>query len=285
MIRYKQPKGPASIYRTKGPAEREEQRNQQKILAQKAPSFNVYKRDEIKEVLHALFGGKCAYCESRYAATQPMDVEHWRPKTEVHEANGNVLRFQYAFLAADWTNLLPSCIDCNRERTQHVVFPDQTRRQLTLGKGNRFPVQGARAVDRTSLANEVPLLLNPYADNPEDHLEFLREGVVRAKNTCAKADCSIEVYALNRSGLVNERYERVLLVEKSLHTIRQLAKALEKSQDIKAVRILEDLISYEMTALRALRNDNQPYALLARQFTDAFFASTDGMPQVLQRKP
>jgi hypothetical protein len=144
-----------------------------------------------------------------------MDVEHWRPKAEVHEANGTVVRHQYSFLAADWANLLPSCIDCNRERIHEVVFPDQIRRKLTIGKGNRFPVQGTRAADRASLPTESALLLSPYWDTPEDHLEFLREGVVRSKNASAKAGNSIEVYALNRSGLVNERYERVLMVEKS----------------------------------------------------------------------
>jgi len=86
------------------------------------------------------------------------------------------------------------------------------------------------------------------------------------------------VYALNRSGLVNERYERVLLVEKSIHTIRKLAKALENTADSKVLNIVQDLISYEMTALRALRAEPQPYALLARQLTDQFFASPDGAP-------
>jgi uncharacterized protein (TIGR02646 family) len=278
MIRRPQPPGPAAVYRAKGPAEKEETRNRERILAGKAPSYAVYKREEIKEALHKLFHGKCAYCESRYAATQPMDVEHWRPKAEVHEANGTVLRHQYAFLAADWTNLLPSCIDCNRERSHEVVFPNSVRKKLVLGKGNRFPVNGSRATDRPSLANEVALLLSPYWDVPEEHLEFLREGVVRPKKRSVKAEHSIEVYALNRSGLVNERYERVLLVEKSIHTIRKLAKALENTADSKVLNIVQDLISYEMTALRALRADPQPYALLARQLTDQFFASPDGAP-------
>jgi hypothetical protein len=51
------------------------------------------------------------------------------------------------------------------------------------------------------------LLLSPYVDTPETHLEFLREGVVRAKNASIKAVNSIEVYALNRSGLVNDTSE------------------------------------------------------------------------------
>jgi uncharacterized protein (TIGR02646 family) len=280
MIGCKQSTGPTAIYRAKGPAEREEERNRARIVAGQAPSFAVYKSDEIKAALHLMFHGKCAYCESRYVATQPMDVEHWRPKSEVHEANGTVLRHQYWFLAADWSNLLPSCIDCNRERIHEVVFPDRTRRELKLGKGNRFPVQGSRAKDRVSLPNEVVLLLNPYTDTPEDHLEFTREGVVRPRNSSPKAENSIEVYALNRSGLVNERYERVLLVEKSIHTIRKLAQVLEGTPDPKASNVIKDLIGYEMTALRMMREEKQPYSLLARQLIDQFFASRDGMPKL-----
>ena len=34
--------------------------------------FNVYRRAEIKQAFRLLFFDKCAYCESRYAATQ-----HW----------------------------------------------------------------------------------------------------------------------------------------------------------------------------------------------------------------
>jgi uncharacterized protein (TIGR02646 family) len=279
MIAYKQPPGPTAIYRTKGPAEKEETRNRDRIAVGDAPSYAVYKREEIKQALHELFHGKCAYCESRYGATQPMDVEHWRPKAEVHNADGTVLRHQYAFLAADWSNLLPSCIDCNREREHEVIYPNNVRQKMVLGKGNRFPVNGTRATDRPSLATEIVLLLSPYVDTPETHLEFLREGVVRPKNASVKAVHSIEVYALNRSGLVNERYERVLLVEKAIHTIRKLAQVLEGNVEPKAASIVKDLISYEMTALRALRAEGQPYALLARQMTDAFFASADGAPR------
>jgi uncharacterized protein (TIGR02646 family) len=278
MIRCQQPPGPGLIYGAEGPAEKEEARNRERISRGRAPTYSVYKREEIKEALHKLFHGKCAYCESRYAATQPMDVEHWRPKAEVHEANGDVLRHQYSFLAADWTNLLPSCIDCNRERVHEVVFPDNVRKRLVLGKGNRFPVAGSRATDRSSLNFEIVLLLSPYLDTPEDHLEFVHEGVLRPKNDSVKAERSIEVYALNRSGLVNERYERVLAVEKSIHTIRKLAQVLESSSDARVASMVKDLISYEMTALRALREDSQPYALLARQLTDHFFSSPDGSP-------
>jgi len=86
----------------------------------------------------------------------------------------------------------------------------------------------------------------------------------------------------NRVGLVNERYERILLIQKYIHTIRRQARALEKDIPPSVAEILRDLISYEMTALRALRDKRQPSALLSRQLTNEFFASGDGMPANLR---
>ncbi|MEF9674035.1 hypothetical protein QNM99_25505 [Pseudomonas sp. PCH446] len=44
-----------------------------------------------------------------------MDVEHYRPKGAVSEDASHP---GYWWVAMDWDNLLPSCIDCNRKRKQ-----------------------------------------------------------------------------------------------------------------------------------------------------------------------
>ena len=80
-------------------------------------NYTAYTKKPLKKALTVLFHGKCAYCESRYAGSQPMDVEHWRPKGKVETANGEYPG--YYWLAATWANLLPSCIDCNRSRKQY----------------------------------------------------------------------------------------------------------------------------------------------------------------------
>ena len=83
----------------------------------KSYPFKVYGHQQIKDALAALFFNKCAYCETPYAATQPVDVEHFRPKGEVAEDKEHP---GYYWLAASWENLFPSCIDFNRERTQQL---------------------------------------------------------------------------------------------------------------------------------------------------------------------
>ena len=102
-------------------------------------SFSYYKNDAVKARLVDLFHGKCAYCESFYSSTQPMDVEHFRPKGAVAEDDEHP---GYYWLAATWENLLPSCIDCNRQRNQFDVVEGET---ISLGKKDRFPIGGTRA--------------------------------------------------------------------------------------------------------------------------------------------
>ena len=77
--------------------------------------FHAYKADEVKRRLEDLFHGKCAYCESFYAAQAPVDIEHYRPKGAVEDDPDHP---GYWWLAMAWENLLPSCIDCNRRRRQ-----------------------------------------------------------------------------------------------------------------------------------------------------------------------
>ncbi|WP_285374265.1 endonuclease [Pseudomonas sp. lyk4-TYG-107] len=149
----------------------------------KAPTFAVYKSDSVKKQLDELFHGKCAYCESFYASTAPVDVEHYRPKGAVHEDDTHP---GYWWLGMDWENLLPSCIDCNRKRKQ--VMPQLSTKLLTLqegprgfshgvlmssGKKDSFPVLGTRAMSEDCpILDEYPLLLDPCRDNPEEHLRF-----------------------------------------------------------------------------------------------------------------
>lgn len=223
-----------------------------KPAPKKAFTFRAYKSDEVRHSLEALFHGKCAYCESRYDVTAPVDVEHFRPKGPAKDGSHE----GYWWLAAVWTNLLPSCIDCNRRRNQPtpVAHASLTMlladagtsglvRQLMTGKESCFPVGGPRLTtepvserEDAQLTAEAPLLLDPCADDPSDHLAFhidRREpvGLVYARGTggaaaylpAAHSDpaaveraavaagvstrgaVSIQVYGLNRLRLVQER--------------------------------------------------------------------------------
>lgn len=230
--------------------------------------FDIYRDNEIKVALHQLFHGKCAYCESRYAATQPMDVEHWRPKGQIQSATAT-LRPGYYWLAADWNNLLPSCIDCNRERTQlDAVSGDE----MLLGKVDKFPLANDNYADEAGEeAGEVPLLLHPCVDDPSTILEFVGEGVIAPKARRGlpreKAKESIRVYGLNRSELVLQRQEYQKLMELRIATILGLTELLIDTPDLdeSVTLTIEEIMLQEMRALLRAREPDQPYALLARQ--------------------
>ena len=127
---------PQSLAGPNSPAAVELAANRQKVAAGKKRSFSVYSNPDVKAALADVFGGKCAYCESRYDRTQPVDVEHYRPKSEVKV--GEVKVGGYWWLAAVWSNLLPSCIDCNRARSKTSRV---TARARGRGEGQSVPTR------------------------------------------------------------------------------------------------------------------------------------------------
>jgi len=245
----------------------------------KTPSFKfkIYSHESIKRALNELFHGKCAYCESRYAHVHPMEVEHWRPKAAVIEDNdGKKVRpYGYYWLAATWTNLLPSCIDCNRERKYNVLTTGKT---VSYGKGNWFPVEGkTRATAAGGEVREKPLLLHPCVDRPEKYLLFLPDGLVVAISpatgpTAARAKASIRHYGLNRPELILDRRSRMRLIDQKVKLLENLFRHLRRMQASGSgqVEIIEDLISHEFDLLQHFRRRDQPYSQMARQVIDPF---------------
>jgi len=234
--------------------------------------FKAHKADDVKLALAQLFRGKCAYCESRYAVTQPMDVEHFRPKGGVEEigADGKArLAEGYPWLAARWTNLLPSCIDCNRPRIQHDQLTGVDEK---MGKANQFPITGPRMLPQRPTgpepAADAALILDPCVDEPAQHLRFHEDGTVTA--TTEKGRQSIRVYALNRAELAFERLGLARLIEQRLATIEILSWVVDDQVLPEAVRLdLQDLVAHEIDALMDLAEPGRPFSAMARQLIDA----------------
>ena len=203
--------------------------------------FNAYKADDIKKTLHELFHGKCAYCEIRYEGSQPVDIEHYRPKGGVQEKKGHS---GYWWLAATWTNLLPACIDCNRRRGQISVSPGMTLAELEAayketrdlepgGKQNAFPTLDDVWAEfgQDSDLIERPSLIDPTRTDPANHLYWPEAEVpvvlpqVDVQGTeCPRASASIHIYALNRIGLVQSRLEVRDALDAHIDTIRDMAR-------------------------------------------------------------
>src|SRR6185503_7595973 len=201
MIRVRLPEPPHELV-DKGAVELEKARAHfgNAANAGKPFAFGAYKLGPVKDALNATFGFKCAYCESFFGATQPLDVEHFRPKSGVLVGTDLVWGVYY-WLAASWGNLLPSCTDCNRRRKQ--TLPEGG--EQTLGKANQFPIssEAKRAAKEGEEKGESRLLVHPCLDHPEKHLLFEANGIVSWRSR--KGEESIRVYALLRRGLVQAR--------------------------------------------------------------------------------
>lgn len=174
--------------------------------------FRAYQHKDVRDALFRIFHGVCAYCE---APVRSIEIEHYRPKGSVKTEAGESPPGYY-WLAATWANLLPSCHDCNHDRW--VLGPDGPTHKS--GKGTWFPLEdeSTRATKKGEEAREVPLLLHPYLDEPEKHLEFGEQGVVGPRcdaqgKPSRKGEETIRVLGLNRRGLFEFRRERRLLLE------------------------------------------------------------------------
>ncbi len=256
----------------------EHRQSEEKLENFKFP-FERYSDREVIEALRNLFKGKCAYCESRYVGTQPMDVEHWRPKGEIKDRDAASIKPGYYWLAAEWSNLLPSCIDCNRGRRQFDMLDGIN---IVLGKKNQFPLlDPAMRVTRheddpnNTGGGEVSLLINPCEEDPEELLKYDEDGLILPKSTepgstdHQRAMASIRVYALNRADLVAERRSAILNIDHRLKLIASLGKvraSLDDGEHDEVVETVADLIAAEIDVLLNMENSDQAFAGLARQF-------------------
>lgn len=219
---------PRSLDGPGSPADLERSRNE--AAARQVPPgklvFDVYRNADVKDALNVLFNFKCAYCESDVRATEPGDVEHFRPKgvITVRQPDGKVGKQPgYPWLAAEWRNLLLSCTFCNRPNKHQV----RSLPKRTLGKANWFPLadERKRAAKPAAVAREPRLLLDPCVDKPEKHLDFTPEGdilprVVRGVPS-AMGEATIETCGLARIGLMQARARHRRFVENAALDVRE----------------------------------------------------------------
>ncbi len=204
-------------------------------------SFAVYRDPSVHAALFELFHGKCAYCESRISHVGSTEIAHFRPKGGVTESPGHP---GYWWLAAAWENLHLGCADCNRPR-----WIEGTKG----GRGQRFPLfdESERAFSAGQESRERPLLLDPCADQPGQHLVFDDDGLVASETE--RGQTTILVLNLNRPGLVDARR----------HAAREV-RFIAESWDLRKGGIAARF-SAVREALQSLTHSSQEYAGLKRQ--------------------
>jgi len=241
--------------------------------------FKAYGHLAVRERLKDMFFGKCAYCESKIAASQDTDVEHYRPKGQVIEANGN--HPGYWWLAMVWSNLVLSCQHCNQRRKHIVIEPGMTEEEIadrierwqteTLGKLNSFPTKDNKWVSRPDgdIESEVPLLIDPTRTDPEQHLVWVTNepfACVAPKSDSQIGKTSIDTYALNRRRLVEDRtlHLRELRVIGD-QIITKLNEATSETNDAVAAEMKSAILSW-IKFLKEKCSADRPYTALTRAY-------------------
>lgn len=183
---------------------------------------------------------KCAYCEtkiSRAAFTERID--HYRPKDTIRIIDAiSIYQIEndkpynrkliqvlnksrkphrgYFWLGYEWTNLLPTCSQCNLKKSNIFPLENEENRisdDLDVERifvNDMFDFKYFKG-NSIKLKSEEPLLLNPELDKVEKHLLFHGNGEV--EGLTKKGKVSIAVYDLNRIGLISAR-------RKLIHSIK-----------------------------------------------------------------
>ena len=198
MRRCHQPPCPPALMSEKVVTERTTVRERLRADPQAKVDFSAYNNDEVRQELYRTFSRVCAYCE---APMHALAIEHYRPKAAIR-TEGGLRRPGYYWLASTWENLLPSCHYCNTDLWNEELHGPRVYKS---GKGNWFPVEDEahRWSDPDAEPHERPLLLNPYDDEPAEHLDYVEEGVMT--HTTRRGEETIRVIGLNRHGLPGMR--------------------------------------------------------------------------------
>ncbi|MGW7366990.1 restriction system modified-DNA reader domain-containing protein [Streptomyces sp. NPDC054841] len=177
------------------------------VDADKKFSFSeMWREDAIRDLLIALIGKKCWYCETGFVRS-PYHVDHYRPKSAVADEAGHR---GYWWLAYDPANYRLACHHCNSGGAR---YGDES---AGVGKGARFPLLGQRASEGESLDGELPVLLDPVVAEDAELVGFDRQGYARrrperrysddeaARDLC-RVDETIRMLALNSDLLTEGR--------------------------------------------------------------------------------
>jgi uncharacterized protein (TIGR02646 family) len=208
----------------------------------------VYAAKAVKQALRRDQHGKCAFCESSFEHIAVGDVEHFRPKAGFKQVDSDDLkRPGYFWLAYEWSNLFLSCELCNQ-----------------LFKKNLFPLKNARRRAhpvKLRIDQEEPLLIDPAAIDPSNHIHFNREYAV-AKDGSPEGSATIEALGLNRQKLAEIRGQRL----DDLEGLVDLCNLLRDQLRLESSEQTRAQLSRWESMLNEKQHDSAEYAAMARAF-------------------
>ncbi|MCU0340589.1 MAG: hypothetical protein MUE30_11950 [Spirosomaceae bacterium] len=224
-------------------------------------------REEVVEALEALYHGKCAYCE-QFTETY---IEHYRPKNGVNGSNPR--HGGYFWLCYEWSNLVPSCHECNKVGT---------------AKGNHFPVKHTHVTfaqcktngvldfekcnaHQSPLLDEEPYLLHPEIDEPSLYLTFKIDDFKRGIALTSEGQNqdrgreTIRICNLNRTELLRKRQE--VVIDPILKGIRRAFGRLSKNS-IAPSTFLEEIRDIIADQIEKTKDEKCSFTLLQKKVVE-----------------
>ncbi len=212
--------------------------------------------------LNKYYNYKCAYCESLCKA----EVEHYRPAKRVEEDRHN--HQGYFWLCYTWSNLLPSCHECNTSGGKHNRFPIKANRifRPPFFPDNLNIDHDKCKASESPLIDEMPYLLHPEIDIPENFLAFQisaeKKGIeIFGIDEGNRGRMTVEICNLNRIDLLLRRLTSVYdPLRKEITRVFMLAV----NNKIPYVDILIELKEIFKTAKAETVYDHPEYSLLRK---------------------
>jgi len=166
-------------------------------------------KGRIKKYLLISQRKKCVYCKSKIRqGTTAIPIEHVVPKSK------------YSQFTFESKNLVLSCPMCNIQKG--------TKETLTDPLGTAYPTDKAGF-----------LIINPYFDNYDDHLEIIDDIFICAKST--KGTKTIEICKLDRLELAIEKAEDQYINSANAHT--KLILQLINTHDVTLQKRVNEILS------------------------------------------
>lgn len=199
--------------------------------AQKRPpqTTDTTRVDGLKDSLHLLFNGRCAFCERK---TDSLGIHRFRPARNANKKDKNPdARLYYIWFAWVWQNFYLACYECNELLAnnylvtgRHMPVPSLQDYEiyLTINRGI-WPVWPPK---------ETPLLLDPcQVKNMATYFKVSSDGYFIPLNR--RAYSTIDILDLNRTQLREDREERFKFY------LNALARAMEFDIQFELSRLLD----------------------------------------------
>lgn len=187
---------------------------------------------------------KCCYCEIK-CRHQGNDVEHYRPAS------------LYWWLAWSWENLLFACPNCNR-----------------WAKNDKFPLQDPSSKllpENPPPGAELPLLIDPSAENPMSEIVFSRDAksghwMAKARAGSVRGVVTVTLLKLNAPDLMELRDDHI--DTQIMPDIEHIRSAMARGDEADVLR------RWQTLTLRVLQ-PTMPYIALSYDAIDHFVPESE----------